>query len=147
MDQAVGPQPALCIFQNLVNFCTFIAVFLSVGSEPLEAPISWNQEPGGWERGRQLPEMLSLLLFIPSELWRLNPSLRVTAMCCCSSEENKMQKREFSSSRRSIPLILSTKIQDFYFVGSFFPNITEFGQENEISDSPCGFSDSWKQTF
>lgn len=53
-----------------------------------------------------------------------------------------MQGREFSSAGRSVPPPPSTKIQDFHFIGSFFPNITEFGQENKILNSPCGFFNS-----
>lgn len=53
-----------------------------------------------------------------------------------------MQGREFSCAGRSVPLAPPTKMQGFHFVGSFFPNIMELGQENEISNSPCGFFNS-----
>lgn len=53
-----------------------------------------------------------------------------------------MQGREFSCAGRSVPPAPPTKMQGFHFVGSFFPNIMELGQENEISNSPCGFFNS-----
>ena len=50
-----------------------------------------------------------------------------------------MHGRGFSSARKSVPLSPSIKIPGLYFVGNFFPNIMEFGQENNISNPSRGF--------